>query len=458
MEAFWDKSAGRDSLAIITPEGETYTYAALYALADSLAAPLQGGRKLVFLCCKNTVRTVAAYLGCLRHGHVALLLNAEMEEGMFRRLVEVYRPDFLFRDHGEDSAMEPLPSAGDGAPLHPDLALLLSTSGSTGSPKLVRLTRGNLLANARSIAEYLQLNEQERPITNLPMYYSYGLSVINSHLQAGACLLLTADSLISPRFWKFCDEHGVTSFSGVPYTYDMLEAVGFRKRALPSLRSMTQAGGHMAAERVATYARWAKERGIRLYIMYGQTEATARMSYLPPDLSCDHPGSIGIPIPGGSFRILDEQGAPVTQEETTGELVYSGENVSMGYAETRSDLSLGDTNAGVLHTGDMAKRGADGLYYITGRLKRFLKIAGNRFGLDELETHFNRMGIEAVCGGQDNKLLIAITHAEHKEAVALSLKDTWHLMKNQYRISIIDAIPRSATGKIIYQEVFRQQS
>lgn len=455
MDYFWDKTIGAERKALITPTGESLTYGELYALADYLAAPLGESKKLVFLCCRNTPRVVAAYLGCLRHGHVALLLNAEMEEGMLRRLVEAYRPDFIFRDDAPDSAMEQLHEFEAATPLHHDLALLLSTSGSTGSPKLVRLSRENLHSNAASIAEYLNLNEQERPITNLPMYYSYGLSVINSHLYAGACLLLTNDSLISPRFWEFCDNNGVTSFSGVPYTYDMLEAIGFRKRPLPTLRSMTQAGGHMPAEKVSAYAAWAKERGIRLYIMYGQTEATARMSYLPPELSCKHPDSIGIPIPGGCFSLRDEQGAPILQADTPGELIYQGANVSMGYAETRQDLSLGNTNGGILHTGDMAKRDANHLYYITGRLKRFLKIAGNRFGLDELEAHFNRLGIEAVCGGHDGKLLVAVTQQEHKATIAAALKETWHLMKNQYKITVIDSIPHSATGKILYQNIFR---
>ncbi|MCQ2364091.1 MAG: AMP-binding protein [Akkermansia sp.] len=455
MEYFWDNSRAAERTAIITPTGETYTYEALYALADAIAEPLAGSRKLVFLRCKNTPRTVAAYLGCLRHGHVALLLNEGMEEGLFHRLVELYRPQFIFRDDSAESAMQPLSDNGEhAAELHPDLALLLSTSGSTGSPKLVRLSLRNLQSNAESIAQYLQLTDKERPVTNLPMYYSYGLSVINSHLLVGACLLLTEDSLISPRFWKFCDEQTVTSLSGVPYTYEMLDAFGFRKRELPGLRSMTQAGGHMPAQRVSAYAEWAKERGIRFYIMYGQTEATARMSYLPPEQGLDHPDSIGIPIPGGSFCIEDAEGRSIQDTGIAGELIYQGPNVSLGYAETGDDLSLGDENHGRLHTGDMAKRDENGLYYITGRLKRFLKIAGNRFGLDELESYFSRLGIETVCGGSDGRLLIAITHPEDKDAVAAALKDTWHLLKSQYRIISIERIPRSATGKILYQEIF----
>lgn len=454
VDPFWNRIQDTHRTALITPAGEHISYRELYDRADSAVAPLGDSPQLVFLRCKNTPQVVAAYLGCLRHGHVALLLNAEIEQSMFERMLAIYEPNYIFSGEKETPTWQHYSDTPHADMLHPDLALLLSTSGSTGSPKLVRLTKKNLQANAASIAEYLQLTAQERPVTNLPLYYSYGLSVINSHLLVGAGILLTADSLISPRFWTFCDENGVTSLSGVPYTYDMLEAVGFRKRPLPTLRSMTQAGGHMPQERVLTYANWAQERGIRLYIMYGQTEATARMSYLPPDLAAAYPGSIGIAVPGGTFSLRDAKNDLITTPDTPGELIYHGDNVSMGYAETKEDLSLGDTNCGTLHTGDMATVNEQGLYYITGRLKRFLKIAGNRFGLDELEAHFHTLGIEAVCGGSDGKMLIAVTQESQKEAVSATLKSTWHLLRNQYRIIVVDSIPRSATGKILYQQLF----
>lgn len=444
-----------DRPAIITQDGTTYSYRQIYSLSDELAAPLGNSKKLVFLRCQNTPRVIAAYLACLRHGHAALLLNEDMDVHMFRRLKELYRPDFIFSDTGAEAIMEPQGEIARTHPLHPKLALLLSTSGSTGSPKLVRLTQDNLQANAASIAEYLQLNEQERPITNLPMYYSYGLSVINSHLHAGACLLLTKESLISPDFWKFCDSYGATSMAGVPYTYDMLDAIGFRKRAPHQLSSMTQAGGHMDAEKVLRYAEWAEEHDIRLYIMYGQTEATARMSYLPPHMALTHPNSIGYPVPGGCFRLADDSGKTICDTGVNGELIYTGPNVCMGYAESEADLSLGDVFCGELHTGDVAYVDTDGLYYITGRLKRFLKIAGNRFSLDELETHFLSKGVQCVCGGKDGKLLIAITDADKKDFVTQYIKNTWHLLRHQYNVSIIESIPRSSTGKILYQNIFR---
>ena len=363
-------------------------------------------------------------------------------------LAEIYKPDYIYAPVENGNYKLEKQSDDAACALHPELSLLLSTSGSTGSPKLVRLTNTNLQANAAAIAEYLQLDSTERAITNLPFYYSYGLSIINSHLHVGATLLLTDDSIISPSFWQFADTQGFTSLAGVPYTYDMLEAVGFRKRECPTLRYMTQAGGHMAADKVSRYAEWAKDKKLRFYVMYGQTEATARMSYLPPSKALFHPDSIGIAIPGGSFHIDAPEGE-------IGELVYKGDNVCMGYAESRADLALVNVNKGLLRTGDMARKDENGLFYITGRLKRFLKIAGNRFGLDELDSFFSARGIEAVCGGTDGKLLIAITNPEHKNDVSILLKETWHLMRNQFKVQVVPQIPRSSTGKILYSELFK---
>lgn len=448
MQEFWNNTAAATQLALITQSGKSLTYAQLYEEADSFAANLPE-HSLIFICAANNISTLSAYLGCLRHGHVCLLISKDIKDSMLEDLVRLYAPNYIFKP-GSDGIyhLQAGSEQHNREPIHPDLALLLSTSGSTGSPKLVRLTKKNLQANAVSIAEYLELDSSERPITNLPFYYSYGLSIVNSHLCAGATLLLTDDSIINPSFWSFCDTEGATSMAGVPYTYNMLEAVGFRKRAFPSLRYMTQAGGRMQANMVSTYAAWAKENNLRFYVMYGQTEATARMSYLPPEQALANPGSIGVPIPGGRFSID-------SIKEEAGELIYSGENVCMGYAESRSDLALGDLNCGVLHTGDLAKVDSSGLYYITGRLKRFLKIAGNRFGLDELDSLFQNMGIEAVCGGDDTKLLVAITDESHKPAVAAYLKNTWHLMRTQYKIMVVSSIPRSSTGKILYSEIFQ---
>ena len=460
MEEFWNQPSSLwANTAVILPDGGKVTYGELYHRADTFASQLPE-RSFLVMKVDNDLLTICAYLACLRHDHVALLLSRDLKDNLLDDLIERYKPDYLYSvDEGGHYSLTPLfAKEHQGRTFHPDLSLLLSTSGSTGSPKLVRLTKKNLLQNARSIADYLELTATERPITNLPFYYSYGLSILNSHLQVGAALLLTKDSLVSPAFWKFYVEGQATSLAGVPYTYDMLEAVAFRKRSVSSLRYMTQAGGHMSSDMVLRYASWAKERGIRFYVMYGQTEATARMSYLPPHLAEEHPGSIGYAIPGGEFSLMDDDGNLISDCNEEGELVYKGANVCMGYASSREDLLSGDVNQGVLHTGDIAKRDEQGLFYITGRLKRFLKIAGNRFALDELEEQFLRRGIHAVCGGTDNRLLVAVTEETSKKEAEGFLKSTWHLMKTQYRVFVVESIPRSETGKVLYEELFKSPS
>lgn len=457
MDAFWERP-GRlwNKSAILLPDGSEVTYGELYQEADAFASRLPE-RSLVIIKADNNLPTLQAYLGCLRHEHVALLVSKELKDSLLASLVERYRPHYLYGpdDRGVYQLTTLFEEEDSGSSLHPELALLLSTSGSTGSPKLVRLTKDNLLQNARAIAEYMELTSEERPITNLPFYYSYGLSILNSHLQVGATLLLTDKSLVSPTFWKFYDEGKATSLAGVPYTYDMLEALNFRKRSQTTLRYMTQAGGHMSAAMVSLYASWAEEKGIRFYVMYGQTEATARMSYLPPTLATAHPDSIGIAIPGGSFSLIDDKGNTISECGREGELLYTGANVCMGYALSREDLRMGNVNKGVLHTGDMAKKDEKGLFYITGRLKRFLKIAGNRFGLDELEEQFHKARIHAVCGGSDHKLMVAITDPSLKPTAEAFLKSTWRLTRNQYKVLVVERIPRSETGKVLYAELFK---
>jgi len=225
--------------------------------------------------------------------------------------------------------------------------LLLTTSGSTGSPKLVRLSAKNLQSNAAAIAEYLGLTREERAITVLPMNYTYGLSVINSHLHSGARILLTNAPVIQKPFWEFFHLQEATSLVGVPYTYAMYHRMGLFKMELPSLRYMTQAGGKLPAAMVKEFAQWARTRGIRFFVMYGQTEATARMSYLPPDRVIEKTASVGVAIPGGRFSILDANNREITQSGVDGELVYRGPNVSLGYAESRADLEKEDENNGL---------------------------------------------------------------------------------------------------------------
>ena len=334
--------------------------------------------------------------------------------------------------------------------LHEDFGLLVTTSGSTGSSKFVRLSYENIEANTASIVEYLGICPEDRALTILPMHYVFGLSVINSHLKVGATVVLTNASIMERRFWDLMKKQKITSFSGVPYTYEVLKRLKWNEMSLPNLKVLIQAGGKLSAALVAEYVKASEARGIRFFVMYGAAEATARMSYLPPEVALQMPGSIGRAIPGGEFWIEDDNGSVITQSEATGELIYRGRNVSLGYAQTREDLALGDQREGVLRTGDLAKRDEDGMYYIVGRKSRFLKLFGNRVNLEELEQLIRAQGVECACAGEDDKLRIYITSAARKDEVVLFVEDLANLRNAGITAVVIEKIPRNEAGKILY--------
>ena len=406
-------------LAIIADDGRRLTYAELEELVAAKAKSLQRG-VLQFCLCKNTIESIVEYLACLEAGAPVVMLDATKDVETIENLRQIYKPVTTR--------------------CHPDLAVCLTTSGSTGSPKLVRLTLRNIIANAESIAEYLHIDANERPITMLPMYYSYGLSIINSHLLMGATILLTDKSYAQREFWNFLRENEATSMSGVPYTWEMLRRLRFMRMDLPSVRTMTQAGGKLNAEIALEYIRWAKSVGKQFIVMYGQTEATARMSYLPWENAEEKYASIGVAIPGGTFSLAED-----------GELIYQGENVSLGYAECAEDLMKGDENHGVLHTGDMARVDEDGFYYITGRKKRFVKVWGNRCNLDQVEQIVKSVTTSCACAGVDDKITIFTTTDGLEQEIKTLLSTKTELNPVAFQVKVIDAIPVKDSGKIDYQ-------
>ncbi|MBR4845704.1 MAG: AMP-binding protein, partial [Bacteroidaceae bacterium] len=320
----------------------------------------------------------------------------------------------------------------------------------TGSPKLVRLSLENLKSNAESIAEYLHIHENERPVTTLPMYYSFGMSVINSHLIKGATILLTDKAVLQREFWNFTKEQKATSIAGVPYTYEMLKRLRFFRMELPDMKTMIQAGGKLNAAFVKEYVDFAEANGKQFIVMYGQTEAAPRMSYLPHNKAVEKNASIGIAIPGGKFSIIDTDGNEITTPNVDGELVYEGANVCLGYAEKREDLKLGDDNHGVLHTGDIARVDADGFYYITGRMKRFVKVWGNRCNLDATEQLVKVITANCACVGVDDLITIFVTKEGIEEQVKDLLVEKTGFNPRAFQVKVIADIPKFESGKLNY--------
>jgi acyl-coenzyme A synthetase/AMP-(fatty) acid ligase len=462
----WNFNLFLQSTAIVDETGNRYTYSDLKTESDKLSKAV-GVRALTFNLCSNEKGSLLGYVSFINNGIVPVMLDIGLNPEMLNKLIENYKPDYLWLPcHiADEFTYEKVYSAWDYVllktendhtfMLHDDLALLLTTSGSTGSPKLVRQSYKNILANTKSIVEYLELNESERPITTLPMNYTYGLSIVNTHLYVGAEVILTNKTLVQKEFWQQFKNFEATSFGGVPYTYEILDKLRFFRMELPSLRTMTQAGGKLSPELHKKFAEYAEQNNKRFIIMYGQTEATARMSYLPHEKALEKYGSMGIAIPGGEFSLIDADGGIINEADTVGELVYKGDNVTLGYAECGKDLSSGDEFGGVLLTGDMAKRDADGFYYIVGRKKRFLKIFGNRVNLDETERMIKTAfpDLDCACGGIDDNMTVFITAEKQKTAVALFLSEKTGLNKAAFFVKNIAEIPRNDSGKILYSKL-----
>jgi acyl-CoA synthetase (AMP-forming)/AMP-acid ligase II len=464
--SFYDRLAAfGNKTAAIDAGNNSYSYKALDELTGTLAEVIQANRKkLILILCRNSIESLIGYLSVLRSGNVAMLVDLRLNKGLLDRLIEIYRPDFLWQPLSDckDSlftfrqyCLTGLNTRHQSA-LHRDLMLLLSTSGTTGSPKFVRLSSKNLDSNAKAISEYMRLDDSQRPVTLLPMNYSYGLSVINSHLSVGATLLLTDAPIVTRPFWDFFKKKGATSVAGVPYTFETLKRLRFFKMDLPALRVMTQAGGRLDPELALEFAEFSHKKGIDFFMMYGQTEATARITYLPPLDNLKKYKSIGIPIPGGDIRLEDVNGKIIKEPFVSGELIYSGDNVMMGYAGSREDLHKGDELKGTLRTGDIAYFDGEGYYYISGRVKRFIKIFGNRVNLDEIESFLNSEGHNCVCGGSDDLIHIVCTKCPDQSYIRKLVTKTFGFHHSVVRVSEVDQIPRNASGKVQYDEIMKR--
>ena len=463
----WKLNKFKNNTAVITESGQKITYEELDAHCQSLTDKI-GRRCLVFNLCRNETASLAGYTGFLNAKIVPLMLKADLDKDLLKSFIITYKPDYLhvpsdmaaaftdsreiYKNLGYSLIKTPYNNEFE---LHDELALLLTTSGSTGSPKLVRQSYKNIEANTKSIVKYLKIEETERAITTLPMNYTYGISIINTHLMTGACLILTEKGLMQKEFWQQLKENKATSFGGVPYTYEMLERLRFFRMDLPSLKYLTQAGGKLSPDLHEKFAKWAIENDKKFIVMYGQTEATARMAYLPCEKSLEKYGSMGIAIPGGKFSLIDENGEEITTPETVGELVYEGDNVTLGYAQCGDDLKKGDERGGRLVTGDMAKFDKDGFFYIAGRKKRFLKIYGNRVNLDETERLIksNFKDIDCACTGIDDKMDIFITNPLYKEIVLKFISAKTGINHNAFTVNIISEIPKNEAGKTLYKEL-----
>lgn len=437
----------------------TIDYRELAARVGERKAALGSTRRLVMVTAANTVEPVITLLAALAGGHPVLLVaeprgeHAATAAAHRDALIATFDPDVV--THGREDAWSiEHRRVGTAHSLHPELALLASTSGSTGSPKLARISHAGLRSNALAIAEYLSITASDRAATTLPLQYCYGLSVVTSHLASGASLILTEHSVSEPAFWAQLAEHRATSFAGVPYTFELLEAAGVSAALdrgdlrLPSLRQLTQAGGKMPPERIRSVAALGERHGFELVVMYGQTEATARMAYVPPHLTASAAGAIGVPIPGGELRVDAPDAAGV------GELVYRGANVMLGYATRPADLALG-REIDELRTGDRARQRADGMFEVVGRASRFVKVFGERIDLDRIERLFADAGLPVTATADDERLVLAVAHERDTARATQLAQQQAGIPPHAVDVLALEAVPRTANGKVDHAALAR---
>ncbi len=452
----------KDQIAVIDDKG-SYNYSELINLSNKLSK-LSLNKALVFCFCRNNIESIFGYFSLMENNLVPVLLDADIDEELLNDLIFNYKPLYVWKEKNKvfkNLVLKELMiysnyelnkiSDHNSYQINPNLNLLLSTSGSTGSRKFVRVSYENLKTNAISIATYLSINDAEKPITTLPVNYSFGLSIINSHFIKGATILLTNSSVLEMDFWKFFRKNKPTSISGVPFTFEMLKKIRIFRMELGHLKTFTQAGGKMNDSLILEYANYCVENNKSFYVMYGQTEACPRISYLPNDKVISKLGSIGNAIPGGKLFIIDDEGNKINKPNTSGELVYKGKNVSLGYSVNIKDLDDGDVNKGILYTGDIAYRDEDGFYFIIGRKKRFIKLFGNRINLDEVEARLNNF-CECACVGNDNILKIYLISNKEKLVFNYLCKNL-KLNPKSFSINLITEIPKNSSGKINYKKL-----
>lgn len=390
------------AVALVTEDGRRLTYADLRARVGRLAGQLPdaaSGRRLVHVPLRRDLATVTAYLATVAAGHVALVTG---DDERTSRILGRYRPDV--RATAEEEEPFDVAAAGPQHVLHPDLAVLLSTSGSTGSPKLVRLSHTNLASNASAIAEALHLTASDTAITSLPLHYSFGLSVLHSHLLVGGSVVLHPGSVLDADLWDAVDTHGVTTLAVVPHMVGLMESTGVLERPHPSVRLVAQAGGRMPPDQVVRTAALGRQHGWELAVMYGQTEATARICVLDPALAATHPHTVGRPIPGTTLHL--DTTVPEAADGT-GEVVVRGPGVMMGYAEHPDDLALGAMLT-ELRTGDLGRLDEHGLLRVVGRRSGFVKIMGLRVDLAGVEAALEAAGLTPCVTGDDDGLRVAV--------------------------------------------------
>jgi acyl-CoA synthetase (AMP-forming)/AMP-acid ligase II len=488
-------------LALRTVEGD-YNYGGLQSASSSVADYLKqtGARKgdRVLLIGDNSLFWVAAYLGTLRTGLICVPVPMTISPEDLTYILQATEAHLGFVQarfalaNGSRLQQMQLVTDRDAATLGnavsfaklrtesahrysddlsgvspDDLAALMFTSGSTGKPRGVMVSHANIIANTESIVQYLHLTENDRIMTVLPFHYCFGTSLLHTHLRVGASLVIDPRFMYPEKVLERMLETECTGFAGVPSHFQiLLRKSSLRKKQFPHLRYVQQAGGHLAP----SFVRELREAlpTAQIFVMYGQTEATARLSYVPPEDLERKLGSIGKAIPGVKLQVLNESGEDVAPGQV-GEIVAEGANVTQGYWREAEETAR-CFRSGKLYTGDLATVDNEGFIYVVDRAKDFLKCGGKRVSCRQLEEtllEFDELLETAVIGMKDEILGEAVkafvvprnSHSDGLEQRVLAFcKERLAHQLVPKQIVVMNSLPKNSSGKVLRQKLKTAES
>lgn len=434
-------------IALIEESGNQITYKDLALEIERWESKLGRIRCLILFKITCDLRAISLYLFCLKHNHVMLLIDANMDDSKCLNIANSYCVNYIY-----DGVLKEVSSQRH--ILADNLALLLSTSGSTGSSKFVALSYDNILSNAESISLVLKIDKNSRTITNLPLHYSFGLSILNSYLISGASVQLTVSSPLTSQFWELMSRSNITSISGVPFHFEIFKRLRIASKTLPKLKVVTQAGGRLPEEMCDYLCEWAERNDLSFFKMYGQTEATARISCLSSDKVFEKKNSVGQAIPNGRLVVRDSNNALIQDPFIIGEICYKGPNVMLGYSTEVTDLAY-FPHIEELNTGDLGYFDDEGYFYITGRSNRFCKVSHQRVDLDGIEELLNQNEFDVKVGESAGRLIIAIKSQVSQQDILKLLRSEVNVFHTHVRFIQLQEWPRTSSGKIDYQCIER---
>lgn len=429
----------KDEVAIIDGN-EKITYSELINHTKYIKLRLKKKHKiLILIITSNSLDCLKFYISSVLNNFCIILLDSKLGKKFINSTIQNFNPNYIYypknfnfksnKKQTIDKKYILKKKHSKNLEINNNNLILLTTSGTTGNPKFVRISYKNISHNTERIVKYLKMKKCEKVITTLPMAYSYGLSIINTSLSSGGVVFLNDHSIINLDFWKKIKKEKINSFAGVPELYEFLKKIKFHKLLPKSIKYLTQAGGKMNRDLWKYLLDISVKKKIKFFSMYGQTEASPRMSFFELTKNKKKICTIGKPLNGTKFKIF-KNNLEIKKNYHEGELKFFGRNVSLGYAKNLEDLKKNDINKGKLFTGDLAYKDKDGFYYITGRIKRIAKIHGLRIDLDDVENFLKNKKIISKALIDNNLLKINLQKKIEIDKVKKILSNEYNLNKN----------------------------